>query len=63
MEDSNQFSTEGLGRRGLSYIRTQYLSRARGLLWTRGQLQVKTYWGPNVYGTDLMLGPEGLYIR
>ena len=43
MEDSNLFRTEGLWRKGWSYIRTQYLSGAHGILWTEGLLQIKTY--------------------
>ena len=49
----------GGGRGCSSYIRTQYLSGAHGLLCAQGLLQIKTYWGPNVYGIDLIL-PEGL---
>ena len=48
------------GGEGESYMRT-HLCGAHGLLWAQGLFQIKTYWFLNVYGKELMLGPEGLY--
>ena len=61
MEDSNRFYTEDLWGRGLEFYLDSIPKRSSWSTVASRSIADQDLYGPNVYGKDLMFGPEGLY--